>query len=382
MESDESKTGVEAGRGDGSAETADDDVGANGGSSGEVPTTLFTNGDLAKEDALRETGSEQALMIAPPSGTLVMMEQLAAIPEEELWLQNQRSRHTRRAYKEDVHHFMRTFGIKSREELRATSRAAVIAWVRTMEQDGEMPRTIGRRLAALSSLFNHLIDQHLVTTNPVQGVKRPTVSRDQGVTAAFDAKQARALLEAPGDKTLLGLRDRAILSVLLQAGPRRAEVARMKVKDFHLNMGYDSLRYVRKGNKQHSVTLHPQTAQRIRDYLARAGHGEELEGPLFRPVKPNWKTKQKREMKPDEPMFLDPDAIDRILRKYVRKVLGIARGFSAHSCRSTFATTALENRCPLEDVQQTLGHADSRTTKLYDKRGDNPERSATFFANY
>ena len=47
-----------------------------------------------------------------------------------------------------------------------------------------------------------------------------------------------------------------------------------------------------------------------------------------------------------------------------------------------FATTALENKCPLKDVQKTLGHVDSRTTKIYDKHGDNPERSATFFANY
>jgi integrase/recombinase XerD len=48
----------------------------------------------------------------------------------------------------------------------------------------------------------------------------------------------------------------------------------------------------------------------------------------------------------------------------------------------TFATNALEGGCPLEDVQAALGHADSRTTKLYDKRGHNPEKSAAFFANY
>ena len=102
-----------------------------------------------------------------------------------------------------------------------------------------------------------------------------------------------------------------------------------------------------------------------------------MDGPLFRPVRTNWK-------KPGEDTrrFLDPDLVDRIVRKYVKAALGHTRGFSAHSCRATFATTALENKCPLEDVQKTLGHVDSRTTKLYDKRGDNSERSATFFANY
>ena len=121
----------------------------------------------------------------------------------------------------------------------------------------------------------------------------------------------------------------------------------------------------------------PQTAQRIQEYLAKAGHSDDVDGPKERPVRTNWK-------KPDADTrrFLDPNMIDRIVRKYVKAVLGHTRGFSAHSCRATFATTALENKCPLEDVQKTLGHVDSRTTKLYDKRGDNPERSATFFANY
>ena len=271
---------------------------------------------------------------------------------------------------------MRTFGIESREELRSTSRGAVIAWVRKMEQEEEKPRTICRRLSALSSLFKHLMEQHHVTDNPTDGVKRPAVGSDTGITVAFNEAQARKILDAPKTETLVGLRNRAILSVLLQAGLRRAEVSKMKVKDFHTNKGYPSLRYVRKGGKQHSVTLHSQTAQRIQEYLTKAGQGEDGEGPLFRPVRTNWK-------KPDVDTrrFLDPDRIDRIVRKYVKTALRHTRGFSAHSCRATFATTALENKCPLEDVQKTLGHVDSRTSKLYDKRGDNPECSATFFAN-
>ena len=347
-----------------------------------------------KEERAREAGAADDALIPLPANAngLTAFERLVEILEEELWLQNHRSPHTRRAYREDVKHFMRTFGIQSREQLRTASRASVIAWVRRMEQDGEMPRTVCRRLAALSSLFNHLVEQQLVATNPVHKVKRPSVKQETGVTAAFDRTQAKKLMDAPQGNGLEALRDRAILSLLLQAGPRRAEIARLRVKDLHVkdlhvNKGYPSLRSVRKGGVQHSVTLHPQTAGRIKEYLDAAGHGEALESPLFRAVRPNWKTKRaqeqrQQEQKPEEARFLDPDTIDRILRKYVKAALELPRGFSAHSCRATFATTALENKCPLEDVQRTLGHADSRTTKLYDKRGDDPERSATFFANY
>jgi len=58
------------------------------------------------------------------------------------------------------------------------------------------------------------------------------------------------------------------------------------------------------------------------------------------------------------------------------------RGYSAHSMRATFITTALENGAQLEDVQKAAGHRDPGTTKLYDRRGYNPEKAASFFATY
>jgi integrase/recombinase XerD len=311
--------------------------------------------------------------IAPSQPPTVEM--LAAIPEEEIWLQSQRSDHTRRAYGEDVRHFMRSLGITCREQLRQVERAAVIVWIRQMEEKQEKARTIRRRLSALSSLYSHLVAKRAADRNPVREVKRPRVNRRRGVTAAFSAKQARKILDAPNAETLDGIRDRAILSVLLQAGPRRSEVASMKVKDFYLNMGYYSLRFIRKGGEEHSLALNPQTAQRIEHYLAASNHGGDIEGPLFRAVKRNWKN-------PDERRQLHPDLIDRIVRKHTKAALNIQRGFSAHSCRATFATTSLANGSSLEDVQEALGHADATTTKLYDKRGFNPEKSAAFFANY
>jgi site-specific recombinase XerD len=315
-------------------------------------------------------------LIRPEKSSVPSIELLAAIPEEDIWLQGQRSHHTRRAYKEDVLHFMRMLSITKRDELRQVDRAAVIVWIRHMEEKKEKPRTIRRRLAALSSLYTHLVDHRAADKNPVREIKRPRVNRKRGVTAAFDAKQARKILDAPSDKTLQGLRDRAILSILFQAGPRRAEVASMKVRDFHTNMGYAAIRFIRKGGEEHSLSLNPQTAQRIDLYLNAAGHRAYGEGPLFRAVKKNhWKN-------PDARRHLSADIIDRIVRKYAKRALGIGRGFSAHSCRATFATTSLTNGSSLEDVQEALGHADATTTKLYDKRGFNPEKSAAFFANY
>jgi integrase/recombinase XerD len=243
-----------------------------------------------------------------------------------------------------------------------------------IEQEGKEASTVRRRLAALSSLFTHLVKFGVVEVNPVREVERPTVNRREGSTLAFSQKQARRILDAPKENTVLGLRDRAILSVGLQVGFRRAEIASLKMGDFHMNRGYDSLKVVRKGGKKGSLAIHPQVAQRIRDYLEKAGHGADADGPLFRPVRGNREGQEERR-------HLHPDVIDRILRKYARKI-GLARGYSAHSMRATFITTALDNGASLEDVQRAAGHADPSTTKLYDRRGYNPEKSASFFANY
>ncbi len=299
---------------------------------------------------------------------------LHAIPEEGVWLESQQSLQTRRAYRSDVVHFMSAMKITETQEFRNVDRMAVVAWKRKMEAEGAKPRSVRRRLSALSSLFSHLVDKHVVPSNPVREIRRPRVNRKQGTTHAFSAAQARKLLDAPPEDTLQGLRDRAILSVGLQVGPRRSEIAGLKVKDFHQNAGYDSLHLIRKGGEDHSLAIHPQTAERIRKYIEAAGHAHDYDGPLFRPVRANWRVETMRR-------FLDPDLIDRMVRKYAHAI-GMQRGFSAHSMRATFITRALDNGASLEEVQRAAGHADATTTKLYDRRGYNPEKSASFFASY
>lgn len=303
---------------------------------------------------------------------------VSAIPEEELWLEGQLSPETRRAYRADVRQFCVDLGIAAREDLRSVSRGAIVAWLRSLERRRASPRTVRRKLSALSSLFTHLVEYGLAGENPVRGVKRPRVNRRHGTTASFDQRQARAILDAPAEATLQGIRDRAILSVGFQVGPRRAEIASLKVRDFCMNQRFWSLRFVRRGGEELSVSVNPQTAERIRRYLDGAGHAQDLDGPLFRPVR---NTGRPRSGTLPPVRALHPDGIDRILHRYAKEV-GLESGFSAHSMRTTFITTALDNGASLEDVQRDVGHADPSTTKLYDRRGHNAERSASFFANY
>ena len=152
-----------------------------------------------------------------------------------------------------------------------------------------------------------------------------------------------------------------------------AEIGALAVEDLHQNRAYDSL-HIRKGARRDALAIHPNVAQRIRAYLDAAGHAEDLDGPMFRPLSHNRKGQESHR-------HMDPDAIDRILRNHAAAV-GLTRGYSAHSMRATFITTPLENGATLDDVQRAAGHSEPGTTKLYDRRGYNPEKSASFLATY
>ena len=324
---------------------------------------------------MEERRTELLLQSEASPSTKSILERIAQIPEEQVWLAKLKSRRTRDAYRQDVAHFMAVVQIQSADELRQVDHRAVIAWEAHLREYLRLqPSTIRRRLSALSSLFSHLVKYGLVAANPVRDIERPSLNRRHGKTLAFSQKQARAILDAPNPATVQGLRDRAILAVGFQVGFRRAEIVALQVEDLHQNRGFEALWVTRKGNKRDSVAVHPHVAQRIRQYLQVAGHRDKLDSPLFRPVRNNGVIADTRRS-------LSPDRVDCILKKYARSI-GVDRGYSAHSMRATFITTALDNGASLEDVQRDVGHADPSTTKLYDRRGHNPEKSASFFANY
>jgi integrase/recombinase XerD len=299
------------------------------------------------------------------------LEHLADIPEEQIWLQKQKSARTRSAYRLDFQHFMRTLSITTPAELRRADHKAVLAWERYNARDracgglGDPP--------APRALFKHLVRHDHAVRNPVGEVERPAINRDEGSTLAFSKAQARMMLDAPAEDTVTGLRDRAILSVGLQVGLRRAEIAALKVGDLHQNCGYDSLRVSRKGGRRHALAINPQTIARLRAYLEASGHGADVDGPLFRPLKHNGKRQ-------DERRRMDPDAIDRVVRKLCRRTRARSRLLGALDARHLHHDRTGERR-PARGRAEAAGHRDPGTTKLYHRRGYNPEKASSFFCD-
>ena len=131
------------------------------------------------------------------------------------------------------------------------------------------------------------------------------------------------------------------------------------------------------GKHNFPLPVAAKAARLIQAYLDAAGHGDELAGPLFRPVKNNTTGTLNKPLNPTS-VYQD------IVRRYGEQV-GInttVRGFCVHSLRATAATNALLHGADIAKVQEWLGHANVATTRLYDKRNHRPEDSPTFRVEY
>ncbi|SEI60129.1 Site-specific recombinase XerD [Azotobacter beijerinckii] len=305
--------------------------------------------------------------------TAAEFQDLARVPAAAEWFANLDNPRTRRAYRGDLEDFCAFVGLQAPEQFREVTRAHVLAWRKHLEQRGLSAATLRRKLAALTSLFDHLLECNAVAGgNPVHGVKRPRIESNEGKTPALGDHQARALLEAPDPATLKGRRDRAILAVLLYHGLRREEAARLAVHDLQDRRGLKHLRVHGKGGKLRYLPLHPVAAERIHAYLEASGHPlDDPKAPLFLPLRGK-KTG----------MGISADGIYALVGAYARAAGIAVEGLGVHGLRATAATNALEHEADIAKVQQWLGHANISTTRLYDRRHLRAEDSPTFKVRY
>lgn len=253
--------------------------------------------------------------------------------------------------------FFAFLGIRTAAQLRrlplTLARGALLAWKRRLEASGAAPATVRRRLARLSCVFS---------PETIDGMARATREGRPSRALPFSASQVRAILDAPAPTTLRGLRDRAVLAVGFQAGFWLAPIVRLKVRDFDQAKGVLGLGW--QGGPKESLALEADTLRRIHDYLVAAGHAEDLDGPLFRPVHVRGRGIERP---------ISPAAIYRILPRYLRR-LRIRGRYSAHSLRVAFIAAALERGVSLEEAWRAAGYA--YATALGEPTGQDAEKSA------
>lgn len=211
-------------------------------------------------------------------------------------------------------------------------------------------------LAAIRKLFDRLVNRHAVVINPAATVKAERYSVVEGKTPEIRPAQTRVLLDSIDTSTAVGLRDRAILGTLVYTAARVGAVARLGFRDLTHDGTQSLLRFTEKGGKSREIPVRHDLEGYLRDYIQSAGIADD---PLFRTA-----TRKSGTLTDHAVSAID---ICKMMKRRLRDA-GLPGHFSPHSFRVSVVTDLLEQNVPLEDVQHLAGHADPRTTRLYDRR--------------
>ena len=210
-------------------------------------------------------------------------------------------------------------------------------------------------------LFDWLVTGQVVATNPAHSVRGPKHVVKTGKTTVLSGEQARELLDSIDTSTVVGLRDRALISVMTFAFARIGAVVAMRVEDYYPNGKRWWVRLHEKGGKRHEMPAHHNLEAYLDAYIEAAGIREGGKAPLFRSAA------GRAGALTEKPMHR-VDAWRMIQRRAAD--LGTRVKIGCHTFRATGITAYLEAGGTLENAQAMAAHESPRTTKLYDRTGD------------
>lgn len=266
------------------------------------------------------------------------------------------SPHTLRNYESDLEQFRQfLFGIEKRDDIpvEQIDRLTIREWMAILHTAGKKKASIARKLASLRTLFQFLIREGKLESNPAKMVATPKIERK--LPNHLSMEDAVRLIETPDANTDLGRRDRAILEFLYATGIRVGELVNIDLTDIDLRERM--VRVLGKRRKERIVPFHEHALQALMHYLTESR-------PIFLNNSP-------LTVRDDKACFLNYQgtrittrSVGRMIDKYIKQCADVHK-ISPHSLRHTFATHMLDSGADLRDIQELLGHARLSTTQIY-----------------
>ena len=269
-----------------------------------------------------------------------------------------RNPNTRRAYAHAVGEFLAwcaQAGVSSMTEVQPLH---VAAWIELQTQTLSAP-TVKQHLAAIRHLFDWLVTGQIVPHNPAASVRGPSHTTRKGKTPVLDASEARQLLDSIDVTTPIGLRDRALIALMVFSFARVGAALAMRVDDVYTQNKRLWVRLREKGSKQHEMPCHHTLEAYLHAYLKGAGIDAEGKGPLFRTI-------QRGTGRLNTTALPQANAYAMVRRRAL--AAGINMKIGNHTFRATGITAYLKNGGTLENAASMANHASTRTTQLYDRR--------------
>lgn len=260
------------------------------------------------------------------------------------------SAHTQRAYGRALGEFIAWYQDAGAPGL---SKATVQAHISHLRARGITASSINQRLTALRKFAQEAADNGLIDEVTAQAIRRVEGIRNEGRRLGnwLSQKQAQAMINAPDIATRKGLRDRAILAVLLGCGLRRAESAALRLTHLQQREGrWVIVDLVGKRNKTRSVPMPSWAKAAIDAWCQEAGI---TDGPIFLAL---------RRGDHVQPRAMTAQAIRDVVTEYAAQV-GVT--VAPHDLRRTFAKLAHKGGSPVDQIQLSLGHSSMQTTERY-----------------
>ena len=256
------------------------------------------------------------------------------------------ARNTVEAYAGDLRSFLDYCLRHEVVETEGVSSRLVVDFLLWLTGEGLSARSQARRLVAVRMLFKFLCGERHLAKDPTAAVELPRIP--QRLPGVLGTEEVERLLAAPDRRTLLGLRDAAMLETLYATGIRVSELVGMRLADLHLERGY--VMVFGKGSKQRLVPLGEPAILLIEEYLEN--------------VRPVWDRGHPGLFLTQRRRTMTRQGCWKLIKGHARRA-GIKVAISPHKLRHSFATHLLDHGADLRAVQEMLGHADISTTQIY-----------------
>jgi len=222
-------------------------------------------------------------------------------------------------------------------------------------------QSLKQYLAAIRMLFDWLVVGQVIPVNPAASVRGPKHVIKRGKTPVLSPEDARHLLDSIDSSKLIGLRDRALIALMVFSFARVSAVVGMDVGDYIQNGKRCWFHLHEKGGKFHELPAHHKGEEYLDAYLRAARITDARKSPLFRTIPGKSGRLLERRLNRKE-------ALQMIKRR--AKAAGLPANICNHTFRATVITTYLLNGGSLENAQAMAEHESPRTTKLYDRTWD------------
>jgi site-specific recombinase XerD len=283
----------------------------------------------------------------------------------EFFTANIRNLNTRRSYAKAAEEFLAGCSFAGVPSITAVQPIHIATYMEQLGRERSAP-TVKARLAAIRHLFDWLVVGQVVPVNPAASVRGPRHVVKKGKTPVLSPDEARRLLDSIDISTDIGLRDRALIGLMVYSFARVGAALAMKVEDVFTQNRHLWVRLHEKGGKHHEMPCHHNLEIYLHEYLDRTGIVGDPKSPLFRTIGREGRGRGVGRIS-TTPL---PQRNAHAMIRRRAAAAGIATLVGNHSFRATGITAYLKNGGGLENAAAMANHASTRTTQLYDRRRD------------